>query len=154
MVYVPENCVPSATLPANHNLELFGCCANTLELHGGACRVEGITLLPPGRMFLGLALLAFGIDPSTGISLLEYACDFEDDEEFQDEIVEDAWDWINEGNKMCLDSSDRWRIIEAMRFNSEYSQLGETLECRRDGIKDLCDLFDSIDGYPMTPWNN
>ena len=153
MVYVPENCVPAAILPTNHCLELFACCANTLELHGGSCRVEGITLLPPGRIFLGLALLAFGIDPSTGISLSEYANDSEEDEEAHENIVEAAWDWICEGAEIYLEHSYRWRIIEALRFNAE-CKLSETLDCQSGKIKDLCDVFDSVDGYPMTPWKN
>jgi len=63
--YVAENSVPCAVIPTNKKLEIFGCCANTLELRGNACRVEGITLLPQGRWFVGIALLAFGINPKT-----------------------------------------------------------------------------------------
>jgi len=63
--FVAENSVPCAVIPTNKKLEIFGCCANTLELRGNACRVEGITLLPQGRWFVGIALLAFGINPKT-----------------------------------------------------------------------------------------
>jgi len=32
-----------------------------LELHGGGIKVEGLTVLPPGRCFLELAFLSFGL---------------------------------------------------------------------------------------------
>lgn len=155
MVYVQENCVPAAALPVNHDLELFGCCANTLELRGGACRVEGISLLPQGRLFLGLALLAFGVNPRTGSSqiLNVAASNFEEMEEIANEIVEDAWSWIKEVDNGQLENSYGWRVIEALRFHAGCLQLGETLDCQPDKIKALCAIFDMVDGHPMTVWN-
>ena len=161
MVYVQENCVPAAALPTDHDLEIFGCCANTLELRGGACRVEGITLLPPGRMFLGLALLTFGVNPRTGSShVLDFVMPNDEDEDEANEyaeevvnaIVEDGLGWIQERDHF-YDLNDQWRTIDALRFHSECSQLGETLECQPELIKNLCAIFDMVDGHPMTVWD-
>ncbi len=159
-VYVTENCVPAAALPINLDLELFGCCANTLELRGGTCRVEGLTLLPPGRMFLGLAMLAFGVNPMTGSSrVLDVTVpdEEEDDEaseyaeEFVTAIVENSLSWITERRFYGL--SDQWRTLEALRFHSECLNVGDALECQPELIKKLCALFDMVDGHPMTIWD-
>jgi hypothetical protein len=159
MVYLQSNCVPAAALPTHNDLELFGCCANTLELSGGACRVEGITLLPQGRMFVGLALLAFGIGPRTGIShakSMEFSEYYDDDEEYMEDfvnsIIDDAWGWIKERDQFA-DLSVRCRIGEALQFHSDYLVLGETMECQPEMIKNLCALFDMVDGHPMDIWN-
>lgn len=160
-VFVQENCVPAAALPITYDLEIFGCCANTLELRGGACRVEGITLLPPGRTFVGLALLACGVNPRTGISRVsDFAIPPEEDkykdneyvEDVMNAIVEDGWDWMKENDRHS-NLSDRWRAFEALQFHSECLQLGETLECQPELIKNLCELFDMVDGQPMTVWD-
>jgi hypothetical protein len=51
-VYVNENSVPAAAVSRWGPIEVFACCANTLEVRGGGLRVEGLTLLPPGRLFV------------------------------------------------------------------------------------------------------
>ena len=161
MVFVPENCVPAAVILTDDNVELFGCCANTLELRGGACRVEGITLLPQGRLFVGLALLAFGVNPKTG-SLIDTS-EINDyiEEEKKDpgsglqssSTVDEVWRWIKERDKFSLDQPERWRVIEALNFHADCMQLGETLECQPDKIRALCALFDGVDGTTMTAWD-
>lgn len=161
MVFVPENCVPAAVILTDDNVELFGCCANTLELRGGACRVEGITLLPQGRLFVGLALLAFGVNPKTG-SLIDTSeiNDFIEEEKKDpgsglqsSSTVDEVWRWIKERDKFSLDQPDRWRVIEALNFHADCMQLGETLECQPDKIRALCALFDGVDGTTMTAWD-
>ena len=62
-VYVPVNCVPAFAQPLGGASELFACCANTLEVSGGGLRVECLTILPPGRLFVLLAFLTFGMQP-------------------------------------------------------------------------------------------
>jgi len=159
MVYLQSNCVPAAALPTDNDLELFGCCANTLDLSGGACRVEGITLLPQGRMFVGLALLAFGIGPRTGISYaksMEFSEYDDEDEEYMEDfvnsIIDDAWGWIRERDQFA-DLTVRCRIADALQFHSDYLLLGEAMECQPEMIKNLCALFDMVDGHPMDTWN-
>jgi len=161
MVFVPENCVPAAVILTDDDVELFGCCANTLELRGGACRVEGITLLPQGRLFVGLALLAFGVNPKTG-SLIDTSeiSDYIEEEKKNpgsglqsSSTVDEVWRWIKERDKFSLDQPDRWRVIEALNFHADCMQLGETLECQPDKIRALCALFDGVDGTSMTAWD-
>jgi hypothetical protein len=161
MVFVQENCVPAAVIPTDDNVELFGCCANTLELRGGAARVEGISLLPQGRLFVGLALLAFGVNPKTGDLLDVSEIDDYIEEEKKDpgsglqlsSIVDDVWRWVKERDKFSLDQTDRWRIIQALHFHAGCMRLGETLKCQPDKIRALCALFDGVDGTTMTVWD-
>ncbi len=155
-VYVPCNSVCSAVLPLERSKEIFACCANTLELRGGACKVEGITLLPPGRMFCCLALLSFGINPRTSspiMSLPSLSDDDDDGDEKKengaDDTVEDALSWTRFNTK--IEDLDEWRVKEALRFHTDCMTLGETLECQPDKIQSLCAFFDGVNG-PMTVW--
>jgi HrpA-like RNA helicase len=163
MVYVPENCVPTAIIPVD-DVELYACCANTLELRGGACKAEGITLLPKGRLFVGLALLAFGINPKTGVNIdVSEIHEYIEAEEkkdsgldlkfFSENVVEDVWRWIKEKEKFSLNQPDRWRVMEALQFHANCMSLGETLQCQPDKISALCALFDGVDGAAMTVWD-
>mmetsp|Transcript_8856 Transcript_8856/g.19868 ORF Transcript_8856/g.19868 Transcript_8856/m.19868 type:complete len:2027 (-) Transcript_8856:217-6297(-) len=162
MVFVPENCVPVAAIPANNSPELFGCCANTLDLRGGACRVEGITMLPPGRLFVGLAFLSFGVNPKTG-SPIDSGLDFLHVNEYTDEekkeaggvnnVVQEALSWINEKDKRSYVQHEHWRVVDALDFHTACMELGETLECQPDKIKALCQLFDGVNGHAMTVWD-
>lgn len=154
-VYVQENSACSAVLPIDRSKELFACCANTLELRGGACKVEGITLLPPGRLFCCLALLSFGINPRTCSPIMSLPClsDDDDDDEKKDNgadnTVNDALSWTHFNTR--IDHSDEWRVKEALRFHTECMKLDETLECQPEKIQSLCAFFDGVNG-PMTVW--
>jgi hypothetical protein len=148
-VFVPVNCVPAAAIPmilddGSKSVEIFGCCANSLELRGGAYRVDGITLLPPGRLFVGLALLSFGFNPDTLVPI-----NSEDMESGDDTFI----DWIFHKQKNTAYAlEEEWRIPSAVAFNLSCMDLGEELECQPDKIKALCKLFDGICG-PMSVWD-
>jgi hypothetical protein len=147
-VYVPVNSVCSAVLPLDEKKEIFACCANTLELRGGACKVEGVTLLPPGRLFCSLALLSFGINPQT-CSTLNLSDNDEKTDDGLGKIVQDALSWTRFKNR--IEHSDEWRVKEAIEFNMGCLELGETLESRPDKIQSLCAFFDGVNG-PMDVW--
>ena len=147
-VYTPENSVCSSVLPIDRSVELFACCANTLELRGGACKVEGITLIPPGRLFCCLALLSFGINPKTcsPISILnldydEYVNADEKKDCALDNVTHEALRWLASSSNYVDNSSDAWRVKEALRFHIECMELGESLDCRPDKIQSLCTVF-------------
>ncbi len=150
-IYVLENSVCSALLPVDRSKELFACCANTLDLRGGACKVEGVTLIPPGRLFCGLALLSFGINPRTSSPIMLLP-DFDDEKKDRmlDNAVQDALSWTRFSNG--IESSDEWRVKEALRFHIGCMELSETLECQPDKIQSLCAFFDGVNGYQMTVW--
>lgn len=159
VVYAPVNSVCSAVLPIDGSKELFACCSNTLDLRGGACRVDGITLCPPGRLFCGLALLSFGINPSTSspVSFHDSNNDFLSEESKEerkdgglDNIIQEALDWIRFRNN--LEQSDEWRVKEALRFHMSCIDLGETLACQSDRIRSLCAIFDGVNGNQTTTW--
>ena len=183
MVFVPENCIPMAVIPlppqevkspttqsflpsilppsilppANKGIELFGCCANTLDLRGGACRVEGITLLPPGRLFVGLALVSFGFYPRTGLPIDAHGMDEFTAEEKKvsgevSHVLREASDWIFEKESIAVAHEEEWRVLEALDFHKSCMELGEVLECQPNAIKALCELFDGVGGSSMTVW--
>lgn len=156
LVYVPVNSACSAVLPLDRSKEIFVCCANTLELRGGACKVEGITFLPPGRLFCCLALLSFGINPRTcaPIMSLPSLSDDEDDNNEKkdngaDSTVKDALSWARFNTR--IEYSDEWRVKEALRFHTGCMKLDETLECQPEKIRSLCAFFDGVNG-PMAVW--
>lgn len=141
MVFVPENSPPMATIPlSGEGIELFGCCASTLDLKGGARRVEGVTLMPPGRLFTGLALLSFGFHPRTLLPV--------DDNDYYDVL---SWMF----SKETIPSSElekKGLVAAALDFNASCINLGEVLECQPDKIRALCALFDGVAGS-MVVWD-
>ena len=163
MCFVPVNSIPSAVIPTNKKHDIYGCCANVLDLRGGACRVEGITLLPPGRIFVGLAQLAWGINPKNSLPLEVNEIHGYIEEEKKDDglglglaslnnVFEDIWSWMKEKEKFCLGvHPDKWRVKEALNFHSICMELGESLEIQPDKIKQLCELFNGI--CPMPLWD-
>mmetsp|Transcript_6171 Transcript_6171/g.11038 ORF Transcript_6171/g.11038 Transcript_6171/m.11038 type:complete len:840 (-) Transcript_6171:306-2825(-) len=157
MVFVPENCVPVAAIPTNNSQELFCCCANTLDLRGGACRVDGITMLPPGRLFVGLALLCFGIHPKTGLpvnnlDINEYVGEEKKDAGEMD-CLKEALFWIYEKGNVPFFLQEEERVVQALDFHMECMELGETLECQPDKIAALCKIFDGVNGQAMAAWD-
>ncbi|KAL7553079.1 hypothetical protein ACHAWF_016337 [Thalassiosira exigua] len=155
MVFVPENCVPAAVIPTGDALDLFACCANTLDLRGGARRVDGITMLPPGRLFVGLALLCFGINPKTGLSFSLHDCTFEEKKEVGElDLAHEALSWIYEKDRLSPFEQEQWRIMEALNFHTACMEIGETLECQPDKIQALCRIFDGVRGHDMIVWDD
>ena len=156
-VYVAENSVPAAAMSRQGPIEIFACCANTLEVRGGGLRVEGLTLLPPGRLFTLLSLLTFGLQPfSTGQI-------FGDDE--GESLLSQSLRWLNTWDdlvaglgasapKISPDIDRVQRILAAKAFHSSCEELGEALVCYPDKVRDLCKIFDMIDGYSVVPWDD
>ncbi|KAL3795161.1 hypothetical protein HJC23_007389 [Cyclotella cryptica] len=158
-VFVPTNSVPAAVIPIpaeNKCLEIFACCANTLDLRGGMCRVEGISLLPPGRLFVGLALLSFGFHPRSGLPIVTNHMneDVEEKKEADEfsHVISEALEWIFEKENTTVARAEEWRIFEALDFHTSCIDLGEVLECQPDKIKALCALFEGVGG-PMAVWD-
>lgn len=144
MVFVPENSPPMATIPVLDENEIFGCCASTLDLKGGTRRVEGITLMPPGRLFTGLALLSFGFHPRTLLPVDETNDEFN---------YHDILSWIFEKEAIPhLELEMEGRVAAALDFNASCMNLGEVLECQPDKIRSLCALFDGVAGS-MEMWD-
>jgi hypothetical protein len=46
------------------------------------------------------------------------------------------------------------RILCAKKFHDSCAELGETLVCYPEKVRDLCGIFDMIDGYSIVPWEN
>lgn len=173
-VYVGENSVPASALQISGPAEVFACCANTLEVRGGGLRVEGLTLLPPGRFFLLLSFLSFGLRPFTFGSMfddeeysypLHYAMYGGEQESAEDALVRKSLKWLSEWDDMVeqlvgvpqqdFDENDREdRIRRAVAFHESCSDLGESLICHSEKVKELCALFDLVDGYEGSVWDS
>lgn len=165
-VYVNENSVPAAAMSSWGLIEVFACCANTLEIRGGGLRAEGLTLLPPGRLFVLLCFLAFGSLPFSSAGMKGEMWGDGTDEEGDDESLIthclrwlDAWDALVAGTgavppPRSPDIDRTERILRAKKFHDSCAELGETLVCHPEKVHDLCGIFDMIDGYSVVPWEN
>ena len=151
MAYVPENCVPSAAVPTNGAVELFACCANALNLKDGSVRVEGLTLLPPGRLYILLAFLSFGLNP-----ISSFKGNYEEEKKEEDIgflSLQDILYWLRKGKKGKIEEKKlEARISLAMNFNDSCRTLGEDLVCYPEKVEELCKIFDEVDGFRVEPW--
>jgi hypothetical protein len=147
MVYVAENSVPASALPINATEPIYCCCANTLEVRGGGLRAEGLTILPPGRLFLLLCRITFGIFNHNLKN---------------EELIEISIRWLMH-SKVQADPyfkpknapQDEWRrrIKMAVSFHEATMDLGEELVCFPDKVKYLQQVFDGVDGYDSETWD-
>ena len=161
-VFVAENSVPAAAMSTIGPVEVFACCANTLEVRGGGLRAEGLTLLPPGRLFTLLSLLTFGLTPfSTGHTPGD---DLTGDEYGDETLLSRSLKWLNDWEDLVagisesapkispsIDRADR--ILAAKSFHGSCAHLGEALVCHPDKVRNLCKIFDNVDGYKVVPWD-
>jgi hypothetical protein len=143
-VYVNENCVPATALPVDGKETLFCVASNILEVRGGGLRVEGLTLLPPGRSFLLLARLSFGLFKSENL----------DDGTLVDKCV--LWlkqdGSLPEGDKQ-REASIRESVVRAVQYHKDSLVLGEELACFVPFAQRLVDLFNGVDGYDAPSWD-
>ena len=179
-VYV-DGSVPSSAIHTTNNL--FAVAANALELQRGGLRVECLTLLPPSPFFLLLSLLSFGLDVNTPLSwalipnndneveratkkinkcytwLVDHAkkvskMDASDDDKLIVSMspitncssLESAWVWKKEELKM--------RLGQAIKFHHDSMSMGEKLVCFPEKIRELCELFNGVDGHTLSPWES
>lgn len=161
-VFVYENSVPASVIPVDSPGALYACCANTLDLRGGALKAEGLTLLPPGTYFLLLSLLAFGMTPDGfGAFCHTHDCLSPNNEDDSiEEFVQFCLNWVEQ--KDLSDSTQErkqesdidWssRIRGAIDFAKSCSDLGERLVCFPEKVRAICQLFDRVDGYPSAVW--
>jgi hypothetical protein len=144
-VYVQENSVPASALPMNTEAIMYCCCANTLEVRGGGLRVEGLTLLPPGRPFLLLCRLAFGL--------------FHQKHSVEGTLEDTCLQWVLQdlGNDSSLGLSQdemKIRIKKAISFHRSVGDLGEQLVCFDTKVAPLLEVFDGVDGYESKVWKD
>jgi len=138
VVYVDTNSVPATCLPLNSSEIMYCCCANTLEVRGGGLRAEGLTLLPPGKMFLLLCRMTFGLFKQENVddgSLVPKATKFVDPD-------------CNEVEKELMAK----RFLKAVAFHFSATQLESKLECFPSKISELLDIFNMVDGYECSVW--
>jgi hypothetical protein len=142
-VYVNENSVPATALPDNGDDILFCCASNTLDIKGGGMRAEGLTLLPPGRLFLLLTRLTFGL--------------FDIESLRNDTLVKKSITWLSKNLKPEEVSAltPFWSkcIQKALDLAASSKDLGEELVCFPDRTRELCEVFDQVDGYPSDVWD-
>jgi hypothetical protein len=141
VVYVQENSVPASAVPMDGVSILYCCCANTLEVKGGGLRAEGLTLLPPGKLFLLLCRFSFGLYNTSS---------------FQDgSLTTTSIEWLS-GNDTKVDDAQDWkgRIDKAIAVHSSTRSLGEELVCFPDSVEQLVSVFDGLNGVECKPWDD
>lgn len=134
-VFVETNSVPASAVPLDSDDVLYCACANTLELKGGNFRVEGLTLLPAGFLFYYLCKLTFGLEDDVNIESLVRSS-------------------LSGCSAMCDRDDIISRIDAAGEFNQSSMNLGERLECFPHKVIELISIFDGVDGYESSPWDN
>jgi len=146
-VYVPDNCVPATAAPLEGSETLYCAVSNCLEVKGGGIRVEGLTVLPSGPLFLILARLSFGL------------FDNEQRDATEEELIRLLTEHTRPDSKSMkkieqLETYWRDRINVAFDFHNSSMDLGEQLVCFPDMARRLHSLFDGVDGYPVAEsWN-
>lgn len=176
-VYVDES-VPGTAIHTTNNL--FAVAANGLELRSGGLRVEGLTLLPPNPLFLLLSHLSFGLEISTP---LLWALASNGETCTDKKKISKAYSWlVNRAMKVSkTNTTGRDQIIlsmppvtdntssqpqvwqeeelknrleQATAFNKNSLQMEEKLVCFPEKIRELCELFDGVDGHNLLPWES
>lgn len=140
-VYVAENSVPASVLPVQATEPVYCCAANTLEVKGGGLRAEGLTVLPPGRLFLLLCRITFGRFNQSHL---------------EDGTLEDLsirWLGTNKRPDSALQEDWRRRIRAAVAFHESSIDLGEELVCFPGKVKELQQVFDGVDGHDPGAWD-
>lgn len=146
-VYVNENCVPATALPVDGTEILYCVVANTLEVRGGGIKVEGLTLLPKGALFLLLTRISFGLLAEEG---QEDDCMLEEDcVRLLRMLTRKQSESLSDKKKEDLESEWKRRINMAMDFHAASRALGEQLVCFPDMSNLLKVLFDGVDGYDI-----
>ena len=138
VVFLPDLSVPSTAIPLNGKSPLQCCCANTLDIRGGSVRVEGLTMLPPGRAFSFFSRLCFGLEPEREDWTPSFASLGVDGGDIPDE---DHDDFLQ-------------RCLKATNLNERSVELGEELVCDPSFVVDLLDVFDGLQGCEARPWPN
>lgn len=142
-VYVSENCVPATALPVDVKETLYAVASNTLEVKGGGLKVEGLTLLPPGRLFLLLARISFGLFQKENF----------DDGSLEDKCI--GWIRRDSDGGITPEKEALWRrhLRLALDFHECSKDVGEELVCFPAMARGLNVVFDGIDGHPAEPWD-
>ena len=136
-VFLPDLSVPALAVPLDSRTPLQCCCANALDIHGGKLKVEGLTMLPPGRMFSFLCRICFG--------LVEFSED--------DDSVDLSRMGPDGGPVPVEEQSDLLaRCSRADQLNERSSELGEELVCEPSFVLDLLGVFDGFQSQELKPW--
>lgn len=164
-VVVETNTVPSSAFYASG--PLYACCSDTLEIKGGAIRVENMTLLPPNPLFVLLSLLSFGLQLNSGDGsickkkqLASIDVPVDDTKQnsallwFQNQkSIHDEWGLENPHLDWDLKDVDQ-RIRTAIELYESIEDTRESFVCRPERILSLCELFSFVDGFEMTAWDS
>jgi hypothetical protein len=176
-VYVDDS-VPATAIHTSSNL--FAVAANGLEIRSGGLKVEGLTLLPPNPLFLVLSHLSFGIEINQP---LLWATAHGEEYDRGKKKISKSYTWLKERairvSKKIDNMGDQimfsqppvtensplqpnfWyeeelknRLEQASDFSDSCSSMEEKLVCFPEKIRELCELFDGVDGHALSPWES
>lgn len=137
-VFVEVNSVPASAVPTDQSRVLYCCAANTLEVRGGGMRADGLTMLPPGRLFLLLCRFSMGLFNQSHVE--------------DESLYEIAIAWIGAGTKKEKKDITA-RVKKAIDLHESSLILQEQLQCFPDKVRDLLSIFDGMDGEAVVEWD-
>jgi hypothetical protein len=141
-VFVDSNSVPATAIPLRGHGTLLCMCANTLEVRGGGARVEGLTLLPQGRLFFMLCRITFGLYQKENVA--------------DGSLATNCINWIMEESDGPA-KPEEWdqRIGRAVSFHEHSIDMGEKLECFPEKVIELLAVFDGFDeAHKIEEWGS
>ena len=137
-VFVDENSAVASALPVGWSGTMYCCCANALEIKGGALKAEGLSLLPRSRLFFMLTRLSFGLlrgDPGN------------------EETLQRCVQWISQDSTFVDPVDALQRLKRAALFHSSFDA-GEELTCLPTCVESLLDIFDGLDDKRLELWES
>jgi len=83
---------------------------------------------------------------------------FQNDELSVKKLHDESLSFIRERTEQGLiteEAENDWsrRIYQAITFNQDCKYQGESLICFPEKVKDLCEIFDAVDGHSFGSWN-
>jgi hypothetical protein len=137
-VYVEVDSVPASAVPTHPTKVLYCCAANTLEVRGGGIRAEGLTMLPPGRLFLLLCRFSMGL--------------FDHSQLKDGSIYDNTTSWIDKSATKKEKKDMAARLQKAIELHQSSLVLQEQLQCFPDKVRELLSIFDGINGEDVIEW--
>ena len=137
-VFVEENSPIASATPVGWTGTMYCCCANTLEIKGGALKAEGLTLLPLGRMFFMLSRVSFGLVKG---------------DLSNEDTLQMCLKWISQDTKGALPDDTIKRLEAAAAFHNSFDA-GEALECLPSSVECLLGIFDGLHGLDGKLWDS
>lgn len=135
-VYVEESSQVASAMPVGWTGTMYCCCANALDIKGGAMKAECLTLLPLSRLFFILCKVTFGLLHSDPLDK---------------KTIRKCLIWISQDTNTVVPDDAAERLQAAAQFHDSF-EAGEELVCLPSSVEMLLEIFDGVGGMAAKPW--